>query len=285
MRKTLTAALAASAMVVALAGTTLGAHGGEPTLIVMQHICNPSIQSEADFVAAEDAGAGGQPGGEGTLPGLVATVLACPTVVLSGDAPTDGIGATPTDFDYTVVDSAAADYTLSSDGMLMAAKLCESDIALDVDGDGTMSPDTCLDVSMYSFEPVAEGAVTATQTAAVGDSRFGTIRFTPASTDEMALVAAASGVIELDTSLDTQVDSPPLPLAEYNDDVVVTHIYNFQNVAAAPSVTPAPAVSMMPNAAMENSASSTTSGLLLLVGGLFATSLAGMVVLGKRRNR
>lgn len=285
MRKTFTAVFAASAMVVALAGTTLGAHGGEPTLIVMQHICNPDIQSEADFVAVEDAGAGGQAGGEGTLPGLVGTVLACPTVVLSGDTPTDGIGATPTDFEYTVTDSAGADYTLSGDGMLMAAKLCESDINLDADGNGTISPDTCLDVSMYSFEPVAEGAVTATQTAAVGDSRFGTIRFTPASTDEMALISAANGVVELDTSADTQVADPPLPLAEYNDDVLVTHIYNFQNVAAAPSATPAPAVSMMPNAAVDAPSTATTSGLLLLVGGIFAASLVGILALGKPRNR
>jgi len=99
MRRTLGALLGASALVAAFAAPTLAAHGGEPEVVVMQHICNPDIQSEADFVAVENAGAGGAAGGEGTLPGLVATVLACPAVVMAGDTPTNGIGATPTEFD------------------------------------------------------------------------------------------------------------------------------------------------------------------------------------------
>ncbi len=275
--------LSASALVALVAMPAAAAHGGETTVVVMQHICNPDIQSEADFVAVEDAGAGGQPGGEGTLPGLVATVLACPAVVLSTDTPTDGIGATPTDFDYTVTDGANT-YSLSADGMLMAAKLCETDIDLDADGDGTKSPDTCLDVSMYSFSPIAEGPATITQTTPVGDSRFGTIRFTPASTDEMALISAASGVVELDTSADTQVDSPPLPLDEYNDDVVVTHIYNFQNVAAAPS-TSAAASPSMGNAAASTVISTTSGTLPAVVTALLGLMIAGSVLVLVRTRR
>ena len=282
MRRLLLSLVSASALVGLLAMPAAAAHGDEPTLVVMQHICNADIQSEADFVAVEDAGAGGEPGGDGTLPGLVATVLACPAVVLSGDTPTDGIAADPTDFDYTVVDSAAAEYSLSADGMLMAAKLCESDIGLDVDGDGTKSPDTCLDVSMYMFAPVAEGAVTITQTEPVGDSRFGTIRFTPASTDDATLVAAAEGIIELDTTADSQVDEPPLPLDEYNDDVVVAHIYNFQNVAAAPS---APASPSMGNAATSDVPSSSPTTLPLLIVALLGVIVAGSTLVLVRTRR
>lgn len=282
MRRALFAMLSASALVALVAMPAAAAHGGEPTVVIMQHICNSDIQSEADFVAVEDAGAGGQPGGEGTLPGLVATVLACPAVVLSGDTPTDGIGATPTDFDYTVADSDTNTYSLAADGMLMAAKLCETDIDLDVDGDGTKSPDTCLDVSMYSFAPIAEGAVTVTQTSAVGDSRFGTIRFTPASTDDATLVAAADGVIELDTTADSQVDSPPLPLDEYNDDVVVAHIYNFQNVAAAPSADPS---ASMGTSATADGTPSTSGTLPLLVIAFFGAMAAGGALVLVRNRR
>jgi hypothetical protein len=255
------------------------AHGGEPTVVVMQHLCNPDIQSEDDFVAVENEGAGGEEGGEGTLPGLVGTVLACPTVFLPTDTGTGGIAADPTEFDYTLADSAAATYSLSEDGMFMAAELCESDINLDADGSGDVSADTCLDVSMYMFTPVAEGPVTITQTAAPADSRFGTIRFTPASTDELALIAAAEGVIELDTSADTQVDEPPLPLEEYNDDVIVAHVYNFQNVAAAPSESPA----AMPDTAVESTGATTLPLVLLPIAAVLAG--AGALVLNRVRVR
>jgi len=157
--------------------------------------------------------------------------------------------------------------------MFMAAKLCESDIDLDVDGDGTKSPDTCLDVSMYGLSPVAEGEVTITQTAAVGNSRFGTIRFTPASTDDATAQSASNGVIVLDTTQDETVDSPPLPLAEYNDDVVVVHTYNFQNVAAATT---------MPNSAVEASDASAQPLVLPLVL-LGLLTVAGGAVLAARR--
>ena len=275
MRRTFISLLGAGALLGVLAGPTSAAHGGEPEVVVMQHICNPDIQSEADFVAVENEGAGGAEGGEGTLPGLVATVLACPAVVMAGDTPSDGIGAPPTAFEYTLADSEGAAYTASTDGMLMVAKLCESDIDLDVDGDGEKSTETCLDVSMYGLSPVAEGEVTITQTAPVGDSRFGTIRFTPASTDDATQVSAADGVIVLDTTQDTTVENPPLPLSEYGDDVAVVHVYNFQNAEAAASATPAPA---MPNAAVSQPAPSVLPLILL---GLLA--FTGGTVLAVRR--
>ena len=281
MRKLALTTFTTGALLALFAMPAAAAHGGEPTVVVMQHFCNPDIQSEEDFVAVENEGAGGEPGGEGTLPGLVATVLACPTVFLPDDTGTGGIAAEPTAFDYTVIDSAGANYTLSSDGMFMAAELCESDINLDADGNGQISPETCLDVSMYSFEPVAEGAVTVTQTAAPGDTRFGTIRFTPASTDEMALIAAANGVIELDTTADTQVEEPPLPLDEYNDDVIVAHVYNFQNAAAA---SPTPAAEM-PNTAHEAPGHDAPASLAGLLVGAGAVALLGGGAVAVRRVR
>jgi hypothetical protein len=266
------------ALLAVFAMPAAAAHGGEPTIVVMQHLCNPDIQSEADFIAVENEGAGGEPGGEGTLPGLVATVLACPTVFLPSDTGTGGIAADPMEFDYTVADSAAATYSLA-DGMFMAAELCESDINLDADGNGDISADTCLDVSMYGFEPTAEGPVTITQTAAPGDSRFGTIRFTPASTDEMALIAAAEGVIELDTSADTQVDDPPLPLDEYNDDVIVAHVYNFQNAAGDGGG--------MPNTALPSQAEETpaTPGWPIVALGVVALLSGGALAVRRATSR
>lgn len=269
MKRTILSTISAAALLALLAMPAAAGHGGEPTVIVMQHLCNADIQSEADFQAVEDAGAGGQEGGEGTLPGLVATVLACPTVFLPSDTGTGGIAADPTEFNYTVVDSAGASYGLQADGQFMAAELCESDINLDANGNGEIESDVCLDVSMYGFAPTAEGAVTVTQTAAPGNSRFGTLRLTPASTDEMAVVSATQGVIELDTTQDTQVEDPPLPLAEYNDDVIVLHVYNFQNAET------------MPDAAME--APQTASLPLVVFGFGSLLAAAGVSVLARRR--
>ena len=244
MKRSLTALLSAGALLGLIAMPAAAAHGGDPTVVVMQHLCNEDIQSVEDFDAVENEGAGGAEGGVGTLPGLVATVLACPTVFLPDDTGSGGIAADPMDFDYTVTDADGGEYSLA-DSMFMAAELCETDIDLDADGDGTKSADTCLDVSMYGFSPVAEGAVTITQSTALADTRFGTIRFTPASTDELTEVSAAEGTIELDTTADTQVDDPPLPLDEYNDDVTVVHVYNFMGADGQGGV------QGVPNSAME----------------------------------
>ncbi len=245
-----------------------GAASDEPgKFIVMKHLCNADIQSEEDFVAVENAGAGGQPGGDGTLPGLVATVLACPTIVTTADAPTEGaIASEPTDFEFTISDSAGASYALSADGEFMQAALCESDIQLDADGSGSIDEDVCLDVSMYGFEPVAEGQVTVTETTPPGDSRFGTVRFTPASTDEMALIGGIANPLVFDTTLDETVDDPPLPLEEYADNVTVVHVYNFQGAAS------------MPNAAMDVPTTNTTLPLTLVLGGLLASAGAALAV-------
>ncbi|MDQ3881388.1 MAG: hypothetical protein M3295_10005 [Chloroflexota bacterium] len=268
--------LSAGALIALAATPAAAAHGGDPQVIVMQHVCNADIQTVDDFVAVENQGAGGQPGGEGTLPGLVATVLACPAIVTSADMPTDGIHADPGDFEYTVTDGGGAAYQLSTDGEFMAGKLCESDVDLDVDGDGDKDDTTCLDVSMYGFSPIAEGDVVLTQTVPPGDSRFGTIRFTPGSGDDATLAAATNGAITLDTSADATNDENPLRLPEYNDDVVTVHVYNFVNVAApAPTTTPG----AMPNTAV---AAPGGGGLPILLGILAVSGAAGTAVALRR---
>ena len=282
MRRTFLSLLSGAALVALIAMPAAAAHGGEPTVVVMQHLCNEDIQSEADFAAVEAEGAGGQPGGEGTLPGLVATVLACPTVFLPSDTGTGGLAAEPTEFEYTVEDGDGASYELTADGMFMAAELCESDIALDADGSGEIDEDVCLDVSMYSFSPLAEGNVTLTQTGAPGDTRFGTIRFTPASTDDLALISAEGGVIELDTTADTQVAEPPLPLDEYNDDVVVAHVYNFVGASADASAGGVAGSTDVPNSATSVPASGNAPLALFGLGAILIITGAALVV---RRSR
>jgi hypothetical protein len=272
VKRTFLSLFSAMALMAVLAVPVAAEHGGEPTVIVMQHLCNEDIQSVADFEAVEAEGAGGQEGGEGTLPGLVATVLACPAVVLSGDAPTEGsIAAEPQDFGYTVSDG---ETTIEiGDAMFMAAKLCETDINLDADGSGSPDEDVCLDVSMYEFAGIAEGDVTVTQTAALEGTEFGTVRFTPASTDELALVSEGS-TLQLDSTADTQVQDPPLPLAEYNDDVIVAHVYNFQTASAGG----------MPDNATEAPASGTFPVVLLGVAALVAAGVGTSIVVSRQRS-
>lgn len=268
MRRLLVTIIGAG-MLLGLAIMPVAAAGSDQpgTVVVMKHLCNADIQSEEDFVAVENAGAGGQAGGEGTLPGLVATVLACPTIVTTADAPTDGaIASDPADFDFTVTDASGAEYSLSADGMFMAGALCESDIDLDADGSGSIDEDVCLDVSMYGFTPVAEGAVTVTETTAPGDSRFGTVRFTPASTDEKTLVGGIANPLQLDTTLDETVDEPPLPLEDYQDNVTVLHVYNFVGAE------------QMPNASMEAPVNNTLPLTMLVFGTLLASAGAAVAV-------
>ncbi len=186
---------------------------------IMKHLCT-DVSSVEEFEAVENAGAGGEPGGQGTVSGLVATVLACPTIVFTGDVPTEGaISAGAMDYEFSVIDANGAQL-LSVDGTFMQLALCETDVMLDADGDGTIEDDVCLDVSHYSFE-VVDGLVVITETDEPDGHHFGTIRFTPGSDDADTLVGTianveATGVITLDTTAD-------------EDDTVMIHAYNFVN--------------------------------------------------------
>ena len=182
---------------------------------IMKHLCG-DVATVAEFEAIEAAAAAANP--ENPVAPLVATVLACPTIVVTGDIPTDGaVTGGAVDFEFSVRD-ASGTQLLSEDGMFMQGALCETDVNLDADGDGQITNDVCLDVSHYSFE-VVDGVVIITETDAPAGHRFGTIRFTPGSDDADALVGTitsveASGVIVLDTRAD-------------EDDSVMVHAYNF----------------------------------------------------------
>ena len=213
MRKALVSLVATAGMLALFTGSAAAAEGDEITVSVMSHYCSPDIQSEADFKAVEAKGQGNP------VAALAQTVLACPTGVNPGDASTNGVKTGPKDFSFTVEHSGGtADMPRNS----TAAKLCESDIKLDANGDGDVSKDVCLDISHYMFKSVTSGEVTVHETPDP-DFRFGTLRFTPPAidknNDEESLVSFRDGVIRLDTADDA-------------DGMVMLHVYNFAGMPA-----------------------------------------------------
>ena len=226
--------LAGAIAILALTATpAFAADGdGEGQIMIMKHACTEAdVQSEADFKAIE-AGAEGD-----AVTALALTVLACPTIVLADDEGdrTDGIAGPAVDFDFSVTDSAGNTQTIA-DAEFMAAKLCESDIERDANGDGEFSEDVCLDISHYVFSGVAVGDVTVTETSPPNGWRFGTLRLTPeelqGESDDQATGAtfnAASATVTLDLSGDP-------------DNAAMLHVYNFEG---SPSTDTLPAASTL----------------------------------------
>jgi hypothetical protein len=199
-------------------------------VMIMKHVCPASVQSEADFDA---------------LGGFLAKVLTCPVVTLPGDVgPAGALDADDDFFDVFVAGGEARfDFSVQagngswhlSDATFLPAKVCETDVNADANGDGVISADVCIEVSHYALDGVAEGSVTITETAAPSGFRFGSIEFTPMSGDDATLVSvdAASGTIVLDTTADDGTTGA----AEAGPHVVMVHVYNFAN-ATAPSQSP-----------------------------------------------
>ena len=270
MRRLL-AVLASAGMLLGLAVLPVaGAAEGEPaSVMVMQHLCDESIQSEADFKAVEAKAATNEetPMGVPSLGSTAETVLACPVVVLTGDTQTPGaIGAGQKDFDYSVEDSAGTSQTLTTDTTFSGANgfdtavedfACESDIAYDANRNGTIEEDVCLDFSSYSFADVIEGRVTVTQTTAIDGTRFGTVRLTPPELSDDAAIGlafTADGEITFDSAAD-------------GDEMVMLHVYNFVGASS------------MPSTATEPPASNNSLQLLLFTfGTLLAASGAAVLV-------
>ncbi|HEX7195594.1 MAG TPA: prealbumin-like fold domain-containing protein, partial [Candidatus Limnocylindria bacterium] len=248
---------------------------------IMKHLCT-DVASVAEFEAIEAAAAEENP--DNAFAPLVATVLACPTIVLTGDIPTEGaVSGGAVDFEFSVVD-ASGTQLLSEDGTFMQGALCESDVNLDADGDGTIEEDVCLDVSHYSFE-VIDGVVVITETDAPDGHRFGTIRFTPGSDDADTLVGSiasveATGVITLDTTRD-------------EDDTVMVHAYNFvtegtQGGNPVPNERPREGTlggNPVPDTAMAPPPAGTIPGSLLALVLLGALGIAGHQALAEARKR
>ena len=251
-----------------------GAAPGEPAMVgVMKHLCDESIQSEADFMAVEAKAATNEetPMGVPSLGSTAETVLACPVVVLTGDTQTpDAIGAGQADFEFTVVagdtsQTLTTDSTFSGDNGFddpVEDFACETDIAYDANRNGTLDEGVCLDFSSYSFMEVPEGPATVTETTAPEGTRFGTVRLTPPELSDDAAIGLsfdATGKITFDSSAD-------------GDEMVMLHVYNFVGEAA------------MPNVATELPAPSPSLPLLLVAFGTLLAAAGAAVVVRQTRS-
>jgi len=241
---------------------------------VMKHLCDESIQSEADFMELEAKAATNEltPMGVPSAGATAETVLVCPVVVLTGDTQTpDAIGAGTADFDFTVEDSDGTTQTLTTDTTFTGENgfdtpvedfACETDIMYDADRSGTIDEDVCLDFSAYAFADVVEGPVTVNETTAPEGTRFGTVRLTPPQiTDDrpIGLAFDATGEMTFDSSLD-------------DDEMVTLHVYNFVGEAS------------MPDAAMEQATPSTTLPLMLAAFGTLAAAAGAAFVVSRAKD-
>jgi hypothetical protein len=196
----------------------------ETTMVmVMKHVCPDAIQTAEQFDA---------------LGGFLQKVLACPVITLPGDNGPDGALDADDDFFDQFVEGGATDFNFGVAGAnggwdlsaatFIPARVCETDVNADANGDGTISPDICVEVSHYAIDGVAEGAVTITETMTPSGFRFGDIEFTPNSGDAETLVSidAATGAVNLDTTADdaTTGEGAAGPSA------VMLHVYNFANL-------------------------------------------------------
>lgn len=251
-----------------------GAAPGEPAMVAsMKHLCDESIQSEADFKAVEAKAATNEetPMGVPSLGATAETVLACPTVVLTGDSQTpDAIGGGEQDFDFTVEDSEGTTQTLTTDTTFSGANgfdtpvedfACESDIGYDANRNGTIDEDVCLDFSSYAFADVVEGPVTVTETTAPEGTRFGTVRLTPPELSDDAAIGpsfTADGEITFDSSAD-------------GDEMVMLHVYNFVGETS------------MPNSATELPVPSSSLPLMLVAFGTLLAAAGAAVAVRRAR--
>jgi LPXTG-motif cell wall-anchored protein len=258
MRRTLSL-LAASGLLLFSALPAMAAEGDPGKVMIMKHACTEEpVRNEADFDAIVAKAEGDE------ITALALTVLACPTIVLADDEGdrTDGVAGPAVDFDFAVTDSNGDTQTLA-DAMFVAAKLCETDIERDANGDGEFSADVCLDISHYMFENVAVGEVTVEETTPPNGWKFGTQLLTP-----QALQAEGSDDAATGADYDAEEATVTLDLSGDADNDVMLHIYNFENSPATDTEVP------------ETSTSSST--MLPLAGGLLLGLLGATVALRRR---
>ena len=214
MKRTVLSLTAALGLALAMTAPVAADAGDAVEIMVMKHACNESIQSEADFEAVEAKGEGNP------VFALAQTVLACPTIANPGDDQSKGaVAGESTEFSFTVTDSEGTSVS-SADAEFTAGKLCEADIQLDANGDGTIAADVCLDISHYMFTGLVSGEISVEETSPPSGFQYGTVRFTPdelaENNDEESLVSdRTEEPLRLDTSGDT-------------DNSVMLHVYNFQ---------------------------------------------------------
>ncbi|MDP8904083.1 MAG: hypothetical protein M3N29_01990 [Chloroflexota bacterium] len=214
MTRLITAVLASTVLLlVAAAPAALAddAGDGTVTVMVMKHACNEDVRSLEDFNEIKESA-------DGPVAALAATVVACPTIVNPGDETSNGVKGEAASFSFTLEDEEGT-HELPAD--TEPAKLCESDLGLDADGDGNISKDVCLDTTHYVFEGVVNGEVTVTETEPPAGFEFGELLFTPTEVngnndaDSLVSIDRNAGVIRLDTTAD-------------DDGMIMLHIYNFE---------------------------------------------------------
>jgi len=263
-----------------------GAGEGAGMVMVMKHLCDASIQSEADFVEVEERSLDNPttPMGVPSLGSTAETVVACPTIVQPGDSQTpDAIGSGSAAFDFTTEDSDGTVQTLTADTTFSGDNgfetpvedfACETDIGYDADRSGDVDADVCLDFSSYAFADVVDGDVTVVETVAPSGARFGTVRLSPPEISDDAAIGlsfTSDGVMTFDSSAD-------------GDEMATLHVYNFVNVAAA---TPTPAASELPDAAIDATGQTGSNGVAILFGimALASISFLGYRTVAVRRTR
>lgn len=222
MRRSL-ALLAATGLLLVSAIPVFAAEGDAGKLMIMKHACTEEpVKDQADFDAIVAKAAGDE------ITALALTVLACPTIVLTadGDAQTDGVKNAPVDFDFTVTDSGGFKQTLA-DAEFVSAKLCETDIDRDANGDGKKTADVCLDISHYMFMDLAVGELTVVENRPPNGWKFGTILLTP-----KALQASGSDDAATGADFDAASSTVTLDLAGDSDNDAMVHVYNFENSPA-----------------------------------------------------
>jgi len=255
MRKTISIMIAAGLLAIS-AVPALAAEGDEGVLMIMKHACTEEpVMNQADFDAIVAQADGDE------ITALALTVLACPTIVLSDDEGgfSDGIHGPAVDFEFEVTDSNGDTQTLA-DAELVTAKLCETDIDRDANGDGQKTADVCLDISNYMFTNLAVGDVTVKETTPPNGWKFGTLTLTP-----QALQAEGSNDAATGATFTAKTSTVSLDLSGDADNTAMLHIYNFEKSPATDTI---PATDETP--------------VLPLAAGLLFALLAGAIALRRQ---
>ena len=250
------ALVAATGLLLVSAIPALADAGDAGKLMIMKHACTEEpVKNQADFDAIVAKAKGDE------VTALALTVLACPTIVLTGDgaAQTDGAKNPPVDFDFTVTDSGGFEQTLA-DAKFISAKLCETDIDRDANGDGKKTADVCLDISHYEFSDLAPGEVTVVETSPPNGWKFGTLLLTP-----KVLQASGSDDAATGADFDAASSTVTLDLSGDSDNAAMIHVYNFEK---------SPATDTLPN--------SDQAPVLPLAAGLVIALAGGALALRRR---
>jgi hypothetical protein len=182
-------------------------HIAEPPVnevTIVSHLCGAGVDSREDFNALGDHWA---------------RINACPSIVLTGDAPAP---------DSTT--NGARDFAIEVEGadlvkqQLAAAafdqrRVCEADLPVDVNGNA--NDNMCLDLSAYEFANVLQGnPVTIRAGSGPSGSIFLGVTFVPGTGDEATQLSVGTrGTIKLDTAANGHVtihvfygpEPPPTP--------------------------------------------------------------------------